>query len=212
MSKEEWDAVIAVNLTGPFLAAREFAAGAIGAENDGGVIVNISSSARNGYVFQSNYSAAKAGIAADTVVWAKELAKHQIRVGAIAPGVVHTKILDSVPKDLLDDLISKVVRPCPYPCPCLCRVHVRVCIERLCPHLVSLSVSLSLSLYASAPWHLSVSLSLSARGCALYVALSVSESRGSKTGVAAIEDAFRFNQHPPPVQAALKRLRNSEEI
>jgi len=45
-------------------------------------------------------------------------AKYQIRVGAIAPGVVHTKILDSVPKELLDDLVSKVrlSRPAPlYP-------------------------------------------------------------------------------------------------
>jgi len=108
MSKDEWDSVLAVNLTGPFLAAREFAAGAIGFEKNGGVIVNISSSARNGYVFQSNYSAAKAGIASDTVVWAKELAKYQIRCGAVAPGVIHTKILDSVPQELLDDLISKV--------------------------------------------------------------------------------------------------------
>ena len=55
MSKDEWDAVIAVNLTGPFLAAREFAACAIGKEKDGAVMVNISSSARNGYIFQSNY-------------------------------------------------------------------------------------------------------------------------------------------------------------
>jgi len=107
MSKEEWDSVICINLTAPFLCAREFATRMIGSGEEG-VIVNISSSARNGYVFQSNYSAAKAGLAADTVVWAKELAKYNIRVGAIAPGVVHTQILDSVPKNLLDDLIAKV--------------------------------------------------------------------------------------------------------
>lgn len=49
------------------------------------------------------------------VIWSKT-AKYQIRVGAIAPGVVHTKILDSVPQNLLDDLVSKVI-PCPFPRP-----------------------------------------------------------------------------------------------
>eukprot|EP00960_Hanusia_phi_P074816 768320-Hanusia_phi.AAC.14 len=96
-------------LQAPFLCAREFATRMIGSGEEG-VIVNISSSARNGdeKLEPSNYSAAKAGLAADTVVWAKELAKYNIRVGAIAPGVVHTQILDSVPKNLLDDLIAKV--------------------------------------------------------------------------------------------------------
>jgi NAD(P)-dependent dehydrogenase (short-subunit alcohol dehydrogenase family) len=41
-----------------------------------------------GSISQSNYSAAKAGLASDTAVWARELARHNIRVGAIAPGAV----------------------------------------------------------------------------------------------------------------------------
>mmetsp|Transcript_22389 Transcript_22389/g.55167 ORF Transcript_22389/g.55167 Transcript_22389/m.55167 type:complete len:258 (-) Transcript_22389:591-1364(-) len=92
MPLSDWNAVLAVNLTAPFLCAREFAAGCVGREKEA-VIVNMSSAARNGSISQSNYSAAKAGLAADTRVWARELAKFNIRVGAIAPGAVETQML-----------------------------------------------------------------------------------------------------------------------
>ncbi len=52
----------------------------------GGVIINISSIARAGNIGQSNYAASKAGVASLVVTWARELARHGIRVMGIAPG------------------------------------------------------------------------------------------------------------------------------
>ena len=74
LSLAQWQAVIDVNLTGVFLCGREAAERMIRLGN-GGCIVNISSLSRAGNFGQSNYSAAKAGVAALTVVWAKELAR-----------------------------------------------------------------------------------------------------------------------------------------
>src|SRR5579863_5975733 len=80
MTLAQWQAVIDVNLTGVFLCAREAAHRMI-TLTGGGVIVNVSSISRAGNPGQTNYSAAKAGVAAMTVVWAKELARYGIRVG-----------------------------------------------------------------------------------------------------------------------------------
>jgi 3-oxoacyl-[acyl-carrier protein] reductase len=107
MSMEQWNSVINVNLTGVFLCAREAAERMIKLGN-GGVIVNISSISRAGNVGQSNYTAAKAGVAAMTVVWAKELARFGIRVGAIAPGFTRTAILDAMRPEMLDKLVAPV--------------------------------------------------------------------------------------------------------
>jgi 3-oxoacyl-[acyl-carrier protein] reductase len=107
MSLEQWQAVIDVNLTGVFLCGREAAERMIrlGA---GGVIVNISSISRLGNVGQSNYTAAKAGIAAMSVVWARELSRYKIRVGAVAPGFTHTSILASMRPELLEKIVAPV--------------------------------------------------------------------------------------------------------
>src|SRR5690606_14800039 len=78
MPLNQWQSVIDVNLTGVFLCTREVAAKMIELENQG-LIINISSISRAGNMGQSNYSAAKAGVAAMTVVWAKELARYGIR-------------------------------------------------------------------------------------------------------------------------------------
>ncbi len=108
MSLSSWQKVIDVNLTGPYLCAREFAANCIEQGIDAGCIVNISSVSRNGNVGQTNYSAAKAGLVADTTLWAKELARHNIRVGAIAPGFVRTPILEGMRQDALEKLMKLV--------------------------------------------------------------------------------------------------------
>ena len=100
MSLEQWQSVIDVNLTGVFLCGREAAVQMI-RSNSRGCIVNMSSVSRAGNFGQSNYSATKAGVAALTVVWAKELARHGIRVNAIAPGFVRTEMVAGMPSDVL---------------------------------------------------------------------------------------------------------------
>ena len=72
------------------------------------MIVNISSISKAGNMGQGNYSAAKAGLASDTVVWAKELAKYGIRVGAIAPGFIATPMVASMPPAALEKVIAPV--------------------------------------------------------------------------------------------------------
>ncbi|HEX2494001.1 MAG TPA: SDR family oxidoreductase [Steroidobacter sp.] len=101
MSMEQWRAVVDVNLTGVFLGAREAAARMIALGN-GGCIISTSSISRAGNAGQSNYSACKAGVAAMTVVWAKELARYGIRTGAIAPGFTRTEILDAMKPEMVE--------------------------------------------------------------------------------------------------------------
>jgi 3-oxoacyl-[acyl-carrier protein] reductase len=107
MSLAQWQAVIDVNLTGVFLCGREAAEHMIRLKN-GGVIINISSISRAGNAGQSNYSAAKAGVASMAVVWAKELARYGIRAGAIAPGFTKTAILESMKPEMLARVIAPV--------------------------------------------------------------------------------------------------------
>jgi 3-oxoacyl-[acyl-carrier protein] reductase len=107
MSLEQWNAVIGVNLSGVFLCAREAAVQMI-ESGHGGVIVNISSISRTGNAGQSNYSAAKSGVESMGVVWAKELARHGIRVGSIAPGFTRTDILATMRPEVLEKLTAPV--------------------------------------------------------------------------------------------------------
>src|ERR1700681_2889361 len=107
MTMDQWSAVIGVNLSGVFLCAREAAAQMIERGN-GGVIVNISSISRAGNAGQSNYSAAKSGVESMSVVWAKELARYGIRVGALAPGFTQTDILASMRPEVLERLMAPV--------------------------------------------------------------------------------------------------------
>ena len=107
MSLAQWQAVMDVNLTGVFLCGREGAERMVQVGN-GGLIINISSISREGNPGQTNYSAAKAGVAAMTVVWAKELARYGIRSAAIAPGFCATEILSAMKPEMVDRVKAAV--------------------------------------------------------------------------------------------------------
>ena len=96
MTEEEWDQVMAVNLKGVFnctqLAAKMMA------EQNAGKIVNVSSaSGQMGNIGQVNYATSKAGIIGMTKTLAKELARFNINVNAIAPGFIDTPMTAKVP-------------------------------------------------------------------------------------------------------------------
>jgi NAD(P)-dependent dehydrogenase (short-subunit alcohol dehydrogenase family) len=93
MSPAEWDEVIRVHLRGTFATAQIAAAywrsrAKAGLANDARIINTSSSSGIYGNAGQTNYGAAKAGIAAFTVIAAKELAHYGVTVNAVAPGAL----------------------------------------------------------------------------------------------------------------------------
>jgi 3-oxoacyl-[acyl-carrier protein] reductase len=103
-----WQQVMNVNLTGPYLMAREVVADFMAREVKDALIVNISSISRAGNPGQSNYAASKAGLDACTRTWALELAAHGIRVGGIAPGIIETPILEHISGESLNALIAGI--------------------------------------------------------------------------------------------------------
>lgn len=107
MALADWQSVIDVNLTGVFLCGRE-AALHMARRNEGGCIINISSISRKGNIGQTNYTAAKAGVAAMTVTWAKELARFGIRVAGIAPGFIKTEMTGSMKPEVIEKVEKTV--------------------------------------------------------------------------------------------------------
>ncbi|MBC8982397.1 SDR family oxidoreductase [Pseudomonas lurida] len=107
MSFGLWQSVIDVNLTGVFLCTREVTAKMVELKTQG-AIINISSISRAGNVGQTNYSAAKAGVAAATVTWAKELARYGIRVAGIAPGFIETEMTLSMKPEALEMMAAGI--------------------------------------------------------------------------------------------------------
>jgi len=108
LSKEHWDAVIGVNLTGATFMVRDIVAKMVATEQGPGVIVNMSSVARHGNRGQSNYSAAKAALAANTVTWSREFAPYKVRVGCVAPGMVETPMTQGMNQKARDALVANI--------------------------------------------------------------------------------------------------------
>lgn len=105
MTLDEWHAVIQTNLDGVFHCSK------YGVEilRDGGRVVNIASVAGLvGFHGQVNYAAAKAGVIGLTRVLAKELARRQITVNAIAPGVIQTPMLGEVKPEVMTEYLKQI--------------------------------------------------------------------------------------------------------
>lgn len=106
MTREQWDQVMAVNLTAVFLMGQ--IVGRHMMEKKSGSIINISSVARRGNFGQTNYSASKAGVDAMAKTWAVELARFGIRANAIAPGFIATAMTEKVPQEIRDKIVGRI--------------------------------------------------------------------------------------------------------
>ncbi|MDD5249900.1 MAG: beta-ketoacyl-ACP reductase [Rhodocyclaceae bacterium] len=107
MEKDQWDAVIATNLTSLFNMTKQVSAKM--AERGWGRIINISSvNGVKGQAGQSNYSAAKAGVIGFSKALAQELATKGVTVNAIAPGYVATKMVMAIREDVLKSIVDTI--------------------------------------------------------------------------------------------------------
>jgi NAD(P)-dependent dehydrogenase (short-subunit alcohol dehydrogenase family) len=108
MDEAEWDSVIKVHLKGTYAPSHHAAAhwrarSKAGDDVDGRIINTSSSSGIYGNVGQSNYGAAKAGIASFTIIVAKELARYGVTVNAVAPGALTRMTENLRPGELSDE-------------------------------------------------------------------------------------------------------------
>lgn len=107
MTEQQFDDVIAVHLRGCWNGTR-LAAG-IMRNNGGGSIINLSSiSGKVGFIGQTNYSAAKAGIVGLTKAAAKEVAHLGVRINAIQPGLIRTAMTEAMPQKAWDQKMTEI--------------------------------------------------------------------------------------------------------
>ena len=107
MSDEDWQDVIATNLTGVFNCSRAATVHMISRRS--GAIINVSSlSGIAGLPGQTNYAAAKGGVISFTKALSKELAPFGIRVNAVAPGVIETGMTGAVSEKAMEGYLSAI--------------------------------------------------------------------------------------------------------
>src|SRR3989339_861800 len=107
MKKEEWDAVINVNLSGVFNCTK--AVSSLMMKQRCGKIINIASIVgQMGNFGQANYAASKAGVIGFTKTVAKELAARNVTANAIAPGFIQTAMTDKIPAEIKQKMLESI--------------------------------------------------------------------------------------------------------
>jgi 3-oxoacyl-[acyl-carrier protein] reductase len=105
MTKEMWDTVMNVDLTGVFLVTKQFLDEM--ADRGWGRVINISSVIGEvGNFGQANYAAAKAALIGFTKALAREYARKGVTVNAVAPGFIKTRMTDDVPPAAIDVVVK----------------------------------------------------------------------------------------------------------
>ena len=105
MAEADFDAVINVNLKGPWLICRAVAP--IMRKQKSGRIINIASRSWLGNFGQSNYSSSKGGLVSLTRVLALELARSNVTVNAVSPGLIDTEMTRSMPPEIFESFVQK---------------------------------------------------------------------------------------------------------
>jgi len=107
MKDEDWDAVLTVNLKGAFLCTR--AVSKVMTKQRCGRIINIASVVgQMGNAGQANYCASKAGLMGLTRSNARELAKRNITVNAVAPGFIVSDMTDALPEKVRQEMAAQI--------------------------------------------------------------------------------------------------------
>lgn len=107
MSEEDWDDVLSVNLKGTFLFSKAVARPMM--KQRSGNIVNVASIiGLIGNAGQCNYAASKAGVIALTKSCAKELAARNIRVNAVAPGFIESRMTEVLSTDVREKMLASI--------------------------------------------------------------------------------------------------------
>ena len=107
MDHEMWDKVISVNLTGVFNCTNAFIDRIL--ESQYGRIINITSIVgQTGNIGQVNYAASKAGIIGMTKALARELARKEVTVNAIAPGFIETDMVRAIPDKVKEKVLAQI--------------------------------------------------------------------------------------------------------
>lgn len=102
-----WQAVMNVNINGPFYVAREFVR-VLAADGRGGAIINISSTSAQSGEGSPHYVTSKAAIIGLTRQLARELAARGVRVNAVAPGPTNTPIMQGIPQEWITSMEASV--------------------------------------------------------------------------------------------------------
>ncbi len=106
MTKEEWDEVVRVNLSGAFYVTRIFIDHLI--ETKGNVVFISSVIGEDGNIGQANYAASKAGLIGLTKALAMELARYGVRVNAVAPGFTETDMTSRIPEKVKEKILARI--------------------------------------------------------------------------------------------------------
>ena len=107
MKRADWDAVIATNLTGPFLLIQAVIGSMV--KQRWGRIINIASIfGQTGQAGQANYASAKAGLIGLTMAVAREVASRNITVNAVAPGLIETAMTSVLPAELKEGMLKSI--------------------------------------------------------------------------------------------------------
>lgn len=106
MTNDQWDQVLAVDLSAVFYVSRAVTRHL--RENKRGRIVNISSASWEGNIGQANYASAKAGVLGLTFTLSKELARYDVTANAICPGFIESEMTNALPEKVHRAQLEKI--------------------------------------------------------------------------------------------------------